>query len=102
MSAIGMVLEIEKLALIAKHMDQVDPVSRLAVLEAFGLAVSRVISNVNEFHRDDADRAQADIQEMVNAQRKAMPPDAWAAAIGHAMHSGLSKERIADLVTLFS
>jgi len=102
MSAVGMMFDTRRMAITAAHMDSLDPVSRLAVLEALGIVASRIVSNVDEFNRDSAEKWQAEITTMAEDARKNMPEEAWAVAVGHAMHSGLSKERIANLVTLFS
>ena len=102
MSGVGMMFETHRLAVGARDNRDLDPVSRLAVLEALGIVASRIVSNVDEFNRDSAEKWQAEITAMADDARKAMPEEAWALAVGHAMHSGMSKERIANLVTLFS
>jgi len=82
--------------------DEFDPVSKLAILEALGIALRRMLPNVAEFSMAAADQKADDVQRMIAAARKAIPEDAWAAAMGQAMTAGPSKERIAELTVLFT
>lgn len=87
---------------IEERQDELDPISRLACYEALGVVLSRLIPNVPEFSRDSAEQKADDLRTIADAQRKAITEDQWAAAVGHASVAGPGRERLADLLVLFS
>ncbi len=101
MSAVGQMFACQQMANGIAGMDNLDPVAKLAVLEALCIVSDKLVPFVDEFNRDSAEKWEHHIRQMADDLRKSIPKDAWSAAVLHSYTSGPSKERMADFAVLF-
>jgi hypothetical protein len=104
MSAIGRCIDLRHMAQSITFNDSptLDPIAKLKALEGLRLVLAAHVPYVNEFNRSSAEQYEHDVQQWCEDARKAVPEDAWAAAVGHAMTAGPGNARIADLTVLWS